>query len=157
MKNLKKRRRIQVIVLAFVALGLATALIGYAARDGINVFRSPSQIAAEPPDASEVFRIGGLVVENSIEAGQGTQFSFLVTDCVETYQVNYVGDEGVPALFVEGQGTVATGRLINGVFEATQVLAKHDESYQPREVTNIMGDEPTCESPHATDGADALN
>ena len=59
MKGLKKKRRVQVIVLAFVALALATGLIGYAMRDGINFFRAPSQIIAEPPGPSETFRIGG--------------------------------------------------------------------------------------------------
>ena len=61
MRSLKKTRRIQIIVLAFVSLATATGLIGYAMRDGINFFRSPSQVIAEPPSPSEVFRIGGLV------------------------------------------------------------------------------------------------
>jgi len=69
MKSLKKTRRIQVIAVAAVALTLSTALIGYAMRDGINFFRSPSQIAAEPPEASEVFRIGGLVADGTLKRG----------------------------------------------------------------------------------------
>ncbi len=63
MKNLKKTRRIQVIVLAFVALAISTGLIGYALQDGINYYRSPSEVIAEPPVSSEVFRMGGLVTE----------------------------------------------------------------------------------------------
>ena len=59
MRSLKKTRRIQIIILAFVSLAIATGLIGYAMRDGINFFRSPSQVIAEPPSPSEVFRIGG--------------------------------------------------------------------------------------------------
>ena len=61
MKTLKKQRRIQILIITAVALAVSTALIGYAMRDGINFFRSPSQIIAEPPPATEVFRIGGLV------------------------------------------------------------------------------------------------
>jgi cytochrome c-type biogenesis protein CcmE len=80
MRSLKKTRRIQIIVLAFVSLAIATGLIGYAMRDGINFFRSPSQVIAEPPSPSEVFRIGGLVAEGSIVRGQGEQVQFSVTD-----------------------------------------------------------------------------
>ena len=69
LKNLKKTRRIQVIVVAFVALALSTALIGYAMRDGINYFRSPTQVLTDPPKAGEVFRIGGLVTDGSLKQG----------------------------------------------------------------------------------------
>ena len=71
MKSLKKQRRIQILVVAFVALTLSTALIGYALRDGINFFRAPSQIVSEPPAPNEVFRIGGLVEEGTLIRGQG--------------------------------------------------------------------------------------
>ncbi len=71
MKGLKKTRRIQIIALAFVALAGATALIGYAMRDGINFFRAPAQVVSEPPAEGEVFRLGGLVEEGSIVRGQG--------------------------------------------------------------------------------------
>jgi cytochrome c-type biogenesis protein CcmE len=70
LKNLKKRRRVQVIVVAAVALALSTALVGYAMRDGINFFRSPSQVAEAPPGPTEVFRIGGLVEEGTLCAGR---------------------------------------------------------------------------------------
>ena len=80
MKTLKKRRRVQVILVAVAALILATGLIGYAMRDGINFFRSPSQVIAEPPKPTEVFRIGGLVEEGSIIRGQGETVHFVVTD-----------------------------------------------------------------------------
>ena len=82
MKNLKKQRRIQVVALATVALVLSTVLIGYAMRDGINFFRSPSQVAEAPPGPTEVFRIGGLVEEGTLKRGQGETitFSFEVTN-----------------------------------------------------------------------------
>ena len=80
MKSLKKQRRIQVIAVAVVALTLSTALIGYAMRDGINFFRAPSQVIAEPPGPNEVFRIGGLVAEGSLVRGDGKTIRFSVTD-----------------------------------------------------------------------------
>ena len=100
-----------------VALTLSTVLIGYALQDGINFFRSPSQVAETPPGPKEVFRIGGLVADGSLVIGQGESITFAVTDGGATIPVSYTGIR--PDLFEEGQGTVATGRYINGVFEAT--------------------------------------
>ncbi|WP_170412931.1 cytochrome c maturation protein CcmE [Ruegeria atlantica] len=136
MKTLKKRRRIQVIVLAAVALALSTALIGYAMRDGINFFRSPSQVIAEPPQPTEVFRIGGLVEEGSIVRGQGETVRFVVTDGGESVQVAFTGV--LPDLFSENQGMIGTGSYVNGVFEATEILSKHDETYMPKEVMDAL-------------------
>ncbi|MEM6563710.1 MAG: cytochrome c maturation protein CcmE, partial [Pseudomonadota bacterium] len=99
MKNLKKQRRIQIIVLTTVALIISTALIGYAMRDGINFFRAPSQIIAEPPPPTEVFRIGGLVEEGSIVRGQGETIRFSVTDGGAVIPVTYTGV--LPDLFEE--------------------------------------------------------
>lgn len=136
MKTLKKRRRIQVILLAVVALILSTGLIGYAMRDGINFFRSPSQVIAEPPKPTEVFRIGGLVEEGSIVRGQGETVHFVVTDGGESVPVAFTGV--LPDLFAENQGMVGTGSYVNGVFEATEILAKHDETYMPKEVVDAL-------------------
>ncbi|TCM86507.1 cytochrome c maturation protein CcmE [Rhodovulum steppense] len=136
MRGLKKQRRIQIILVAFVALGISTALIGYAMRDGINFFRSPSQIVAEPPAPTEVFRIGGLVEEGSLQRGQGETIRFSVTDGGAAVPVTYTGV--LPDLFAENQGMVGTGRLIDGVFVAHEILAKHDESYMPREVVDAL-------------------
>ena len=80
MKSLKKKRRVQIIAIAAVALVMATALIGYGMRDGINFFRSPTQVLAEPPSPSEVFRIGGLVEEGSLKRGESETIRFNVTD-----------------------------------------------------------------------------
>lgn len=136
MKNLKKQRRIQVIALAAIALVVATGLIGYAMRDGINYFRSPSQVAETPPPASETFRIGGLVEEGSLVRGQGEAVRFSVTDGGATVPVTFVGV--LPDLFEENQGMVGTGKLVNGVFEASEILAKHDETYMPKEVVDAL-------------------
>ena len=136
MKGLKKKRRIQVILVAAVALALSTALIGYAMRDGINFFRSPSQILAEPPSEAEVFRVGGLVEAGSLRRGQGAAIQFRVTDGAAAVPVVY---EGVlPDLFGENEGTVATGRFVDGTFVAHEILARHDETYIPREVVEAL-------------------
>jgi cytochrome c-type biogenesis protein CcmE len=136
MKSLKKQRRIQIISVAIVALALSTALIGYALRDGINFFRAPSQVIAEPPSPTEVFRIGGLVTEGSIVRGESETVRFSVTDGGATVPVTYTGV--LPDLFEENQGMVGTGRYIDGVFQATEILAKHDETYMPKEVVDAL-------------------
>ncbi len=79
MKSLKKTRRIQIILVAFVALGLSTAIIGYALRDGINYFRSPTDVVSEPPQELELFRIGGLVQHGSIARCEVLELSSFVT------------------------------------------------------------------------------
>ena len=145
MKGLKKQRRIQVIVAAFVALTLDTVLIGYAMRDGINFFRSPSEVAAEPPAPSEVFRIGGLVEEGTLVRGQGETIRFSVTDGGASVAVTYRGV--LPDLFAEGQGMVGTGRLVNGVFEASEILARHDETYMPAEVVDALKEQGVYQEP----------
>ena len=145
MKGLKKKRRIQVIMLATLALIISTALIGYAMRDGINFFRAPSQIIAEPPSPTEVFRIGGLVEEGSIVRGQGEQVRFSVTDGGASIPVVFTGV--LPDLFEENQGMVGTGRYIDGVFEASEILAKHDETYMPKEVIDALKDQGVYQEP----------
>jgi cytochrome c-type biogenesis protein CcmE len=136
MKSLKKQRRIQVIAVMAVALTLSTVLIGYALRDGINFFRSPSQVAEAPPGPTEVFRIGGLVEVGTLKRGQGETIEFTVTDGGASSPATYAGV--LPDLFEEGQGMVGTGRYINGVFEASEILAKHDENYMPSEVIDAL-------------------
>ena len=148
MIGLKKKRRIQIIVLAFVALAGSTALIGYAMQDGINFFRSPSQIAADPPTPSEVFRIGGLVEAGSVQRGNGETVTFAVTDGGATVHVSYTGI--LPDLFGEGQGMVATGSLITGTFQATEILAKHDESYMPKEVIDALKEQGVYKAPNGS-------
>jgi cytochrome c-type biogenesis protein CcmE len=147
MKGLKKKRRVQVILVAAVALALSTALIGYAMRDGINFFRAPSQVAETPPGPTEVFRIGGLVEEGTLVRGQGETITFSVTDGGASIPVAYTGV--LPDLFEEGQGMVGTGRYINGVFEASEILAKHDETYMPKEVMDALKEQGVYKDPTA--------
>ena len=133
--GLRKRRRIQLIAIGAAMLVAATALVGYGMRDGIEFFRSPSQIVAAPPPAGERFRLGGLVEEGSV-ARDGGEVSFTVTDGGATQAVVFAGIP--PDLFREGQGVIATGRLEDGVFVASEVLARHDESYMPKEVAEAL-------------------
>jgi cytochrome c-type biogenesis protein CcmE len=136
LKGLKKKRRVQVIVFAFVLLAASAGLIGYAFQDGINLFRSPSQLASNPPQAGEVFRIGGLVADGSIQRGQGETVRFAVTDSNATVKVEYKGV--LPDLFEENAGVVATGSMEGETFVASEILAKHDESYMPKEVVDAL-------------------
>lgn len=138
MKGLKKKRRIQIILVAAVALAASTAMIGYAMRDGINYFRTPSQVLTEHISPAEVFRVGGLVKAGSIKPSAGVDFSFVVTDGKVDVPVDYVGSAPKPDLFEEGKGTVATGTWNGSRFEATQILAKHDANYMPREVIDAL-------------------
>ncbi|MDT8855840.1 cytochrome c maturation protein CcmE [Paracoccaceae bacterium Fryx2] len=147
MKGLKKQRRIQVIALAFVALAGSTALIGYAMRDGINFFRAPIQVRDEPPEANEVFRLGGLVEEGSVVRGQGETVTFRVTDGAATVPVSFSGV--LPDLFSEGTGMIGTGKLVDGVFQASEILAKHDETYMPKEVMDALKDQGVYQQPDA--------
>lgn len=136
LKGLKKQRRLQLVVFAFLLLAASTALIGYAMQDGINFFRSPSQVLSDPPGPAEVFRIGGLVEKGSLVRGQGETISFNVTDTNKTVAVTFTGV--LPDLFAEGAGVVATGAMQGDIFVATEILAKHDESYMPKEVVDAL-------------------
>lgn len=147
MKSLKKRRRIQVLVAAAVALVLAVTLIGYGFRDGINLYRAPSQMADNPPQAGEVFRLGGLVETGTLLRGAGETISFRVTDGGASVPVRFTGV--LPDLFAEGQGMIGTGRMEGDTFVATEILAKHDESYMPREVIDSLKEQGVYEDPNS--------
>lgn len=135
--GLKKKRRMQLVGLGAVMLVAATGLVGYGMRDGIEFFRSPSDIALDPPRPGERFRIGGLVEEGSLTRGdEAHAVKFTVTDGGAETDVTFEGI--LPDLFREGQGVIATGSLENGVFVASEVLAKHDESYMPKEVADAL-------------------
>lgn len=145
MKSLKKQRRIQIIALGAVMLVVSAVLIGFAFRDGINFFYSPAQVVENPPRSDERFRIGGLVVDGSIVRGAGTEVEFSVTDGAAVIPVRFDGI--LPDLFDEGQGMVAQGNYINGTFEAVEILAKHDETYMPKEVIDALKEQGTYVEP----------
>jgi cytochrome c-type biogenesis protein CcmE len=133
--GLRKRRRIQLVVIGALLIGVATALVGYAMRDGIEFFRSPSQLTEHPARDGERFRLGGLVEEGSVVREAGT-VRFVVTDGGARVPVSFAGI--LPDLVREGQGVIATGSLEDGTFAASEVLARHDESYMPKEVADAL-------------------
>lgn len=145
MKSLKKKRRIQVIIASACLLAFSTGLIGFALRDGINLFRAPSQVVADPPLATEVFRLGGLVKDSSLVRGTGLEVNFKVTDGTADIRVRYSGV--LPDLFTENQGMIATGRYRDGVFEASEILAKHDEDYMPKEIIEALREQGVYQAP----------
>jgi len=149
MRGLKKKRRIQLIIAAFVTMGLSTALIGYAMKDGINFYKSPSEILADIPPPTQVLKLGGLVADGSIIRGASEVITFEITDGAQSVLASYAGV--LPDLFKEGQGTVVTGSYIDGVFQATEILAKHDENYMPKEVIDILKEQGVYQ-PMADDG-----
>lgn len=133
----RKQKRLAIIGAIGLVLAAAVGLILLGLRDQIVFFRSPSDIASGKIAPNVVFRLGGLVEAGSVsrEAGQLVRFS--VTDGANIVKVTYRGL--LPDLFREGQGVVAEGRLDpQGRFEATNVLAKHDETYMPREVAESL-------------------
>jgi cytochrome c-type biogenesis protein CcmE len=112
-------------------------LIVGALKDNVLYFYSPSDVMAKHVAPGVAFRIGGLVEKASVRHGTGADVQFVVTDGRDTVPVEYAGV--LPALFREGQGVVALGALTaRGTFDATQVLAKHDEKYMPPEVVDAL-------------------
>lgn len=135
MRPSRKTRRIQMLAFGAVLIGGAAALFGFLAQDAIAFFKSPSELVAESHGPTQLLRVGGLVVEGSY-VRSGTRHSFEITDGGGTVSVSYDGI--LPDLFREGQGVVAQGYWRTGAFEASEVLAKHDESYMPREVVDAL-------------------
>lgn len=134
-----KHRRLVFVAIGMVLLAGAAALILNAARDTLVFFYSPSELAAKEPPPARAFRLGGLVEDGSLARGDDGLISFTVTDLEDEIAVVYRGI--LPDLFREGQGVVATGTLgPDGVFVATEVLAKHDETYMPKEVADKMAE-----------------
>ena len=136
MKSLKKQRRIQIVALAIFALVLGTYFVGKGFKEGINFFRSPTQVLLDPPPNDEIFRIGGLVENNSIVRGAGLEIKFVVTDGNASIPVEF--NKILPDLFDEGQGMIALGKYVDGRFLASEILAKHDENYMPKEVIDTL-------------------
>jgi len=132
----RKQKRISIIAGLAIVLGLATTLVLVALRDQIVFFYSPTEAIARAVEPGTPIRLGGLVKEGSWTR-QGETNSFVVTDGETEMVAMYIGI--LPDLFREGQGVVAEGKLTgDGRFEASNVLAKHDENYMPREVVDSL-------------------
>jgi cytochrome c-type biogenesis protein CcmE len=134
--RLRKQQRLILVIVALVLLGGASGLVLFALSDSVAFFVTPSDIAAGKVDPDKRFRLGGLVVDGSVERDDGT-VRFRLTDRASEVPVRYRGI--LPDLFREGQGIVAQGVLgADGVFTASEVLAKHDENYMPPEVADAL-------------------
>ncbi len=133
----RKQRRLSLIGFAGGILALALGLVLYAMSDTIVFFHAPGDVAAKGVQPGTRFRLGGLVKEGSTRRGENQQITFEVTDAQSSLPVRYQGL--LPDLFREGQGVVAEGMLEpSGVFKADTVLARHDETYMPREVADAL-------------------
>ena len=131
-----RSKRLILIVFGLAALGVASALILSAFRENLVFFFSPSDVVAQKAPRDRAFRVGGLVEEGSVKR-DGVLVSFKVTDTAQTIPVVYQGI--LPDLFREGKGVVAQGKLgPDGVFRASEVLAKHDENYMPPEAAHAV-------------------
>ena len=136
-KSRKARRRLMVVAVAAPVVALAAGLSLYAMGDAAVFFYSPSQAKAKGVPPGRTIRIGGLVQGGSLARDPGGVVRFEVTDKVAVSPVVFKGD--LPDLFREGQGVVAQGAFRpDGVFEAREVLAKHDERYMPKEVADAL-------------------
>ena len=133
-----RRQRFILVGLLVVGVSVALGLALLALRENINLFFSPTQVKAGVAPKQASFRLGGMVVEGSVRRPDADlSVEFMLTDTVEQVTVTYKGF--LPDLFREGQGIVAQGMLnSNGIFEANQVLAKHDENYMPPEVADAL-------------------
>lgn len=132
----RKQKRLAIIAGLAVVVALAAALVLTALRDQIVFFYAPADVIAREVPVGQAIRLGGLVKEGSWTR-DGQQNIFIITDGAEDIVAHYVGI--LPDLFREGQGVVAEGRLgADGRFEATNVLAKHDENYIPKEVVDAL-------------------
>ena len=133
-----RRQRFILVGLLVLGVSVALGLALLALRENINLFFSPTQVKAGEAPQQTSFRLGGMVVEGSVSRpDDDLSVEFTLTDTVEQVTVTYKGF--LPDLFREGQGIVAQGMLnSNGLFEAKQVLAKHDENYMPPEVADAL-------------------
>ena len=133
----RRQRRFSVIGAALGVLALAVALVLSALKDSIVFFNSPTEVVEKNIKPGTRLRIGGLVKEGSVSRGDGLAVRFAVTDGNRTVPVAYQGV--LPDLFREGQGVVAEGALDpSGTFRADSVLAKHDETYMPKDVAEAL-------------------
>ena len=133
-----RKRRLLLILALVAASGVAATLVALALRENITYLYTPSQVYAGEAADQAVFRLGGMVAKNSLHREEGTlKVSFGVTDGDAVMTARYEGI--LPDLFRENQAVIATGSLHDGVFVSTEVLAKHDENYMPKELADAMG------------------
>ncbi|MEO1749029.1 MAG: cytochrome c maturation protein CcmE [Pseudomonadota bacterium] len=133
----RKQKRAVVIFSGLTVLGLAAVLVLTALSEQVTFFRTPTDLQAEDANELDRIRLGGLVTVGSVKNLSDARVEFAVEDANHMITVRYAGI--LPDLFREGQGIVAEGKLNpSGYFDADTVLAKHDETYMPREVADAL-------------------
>jgi cytochrome c-type biogenesis protein CcmE len=134
----RKHRRLTLLLVSLGGLAVAAFLVLNAFEDSLLYFKSPSELASEPIEPGKRFRLGGLVEDGTVERA-GAALRFRVADNGEATPVPVTYTGIVPDLFRPGQGVIAIGALDdNGTFVATEILAKHDETYMPKEVADAL-------------------
>ena len=136
--NPVRRRRLLLVVLLVIAAAIATTLIAFALQRNVAYLYTPAEVLRGEAGEHARFRLGGMVEKGSFDRAPGSmEVHFRVTDGDAQLPVMY--DKILPDLFREGQAVVATGTMRDGVFVAENILAKHDETYMPKEVADKMG------------------
>ncbi len=133
-----RKQRLVVALFLVLGVGLAIGIATFAFKRNITLYLSPTEVALGKAPENRSFRIGGLVVNNSlVRIEDSLDLSFTLTDNAENINIEFSGI--LPDLFREGQGIIAMGKLNpQGIFVAEEVLAKHDEKYMPREVAESL-------------------
>ena len=135
--NPTRKRRLNLVLIVLIAIGIAGTLVTLALRHNVRYLLTPTDIASGQYADKQLFRLGGVVCEGSVRRTSGTlAVRFIVTDRVHQAPVRYTGI--LPDLFREGQSIIATGRMRDDGFRADEILAKHDETYMPKEVAEAI-------------------
>ena len=135
--NPTRKRRLILVGVLFAAAAAATAFVVLALQENMSYLHTPTEVRTGKAPENAMFRLGGVVCEGTVKRTQGTlDIGFAVTDRVRQVPVHYTGI--LPDMFKEGTSIVATGHMDHGVFVAEKVLAKHDETYMPKEVSDAM-------------------
>jgi cytochrome c-type biogenesis protein CcmE len=136
--NKIQKRRLTYVIIFLIGLALAASLIFYALKQNLNVFVTPNQLASRHITSDYALRLGGMVKKDSVQRDPNSlRVEFVVTDFKKDVNVRYTGV--LPDLFHEEKGVIVEGKMsAEGIFTATQVLAKHDENYMPKNVYEQM-------------------
>jgi cytochrome c-type biogenesis protein CcmE len=135
--NPTRKRRLATAALVLLAAAVAAIFIVRALQENLSYLHTPTEVRSGQAPSGARFRLGGVVCEGSVHRTKGSlDVDFAVTDRVRQVPVRYTGI--LPDMFKEGTSIIATGRMDNGAFVATEVLAKHDETYMPKEVADAM-------------------
>ncbi len=151
----KRQKKLMFIVAGIAVVGIAVGLVLYALKSSVSLYFTPTQVFNKEAPQGRSFRVGGLVVEHSLKReNDGLTVHFEVTDTARSMPVTYKGI--LPDLFKEGKGVVAQGKLgKDGVFQADEVLAKHDENYMPPEAKQALEQAAKSQSAVATPAMNA--